>query len=35
MNKSRVVGVDIVKSVFHVCIWMVDGFVVLNRKISS
>ncbi|WP_325942660.1 phosphotriesterase family protein [Klebsiella quasipneumoniae] len=30
----RVVGIDIAKSVFHVCVWMVDGSVTWNKKIS-
>ena len=34
MNKIRVVGIDITKSVFQVCVWMVDGSVAWNRKIS-
>lgn len=34
MNKIRVVGIDIAKSVFQVCVWMVDGSVAWNRKIS-
>ncbi|CNH14236.1 Uncharacterised protein [Yersinia thracica] len=27
MNTIRVVGIDIVKSVFQVCVWMFDGSV--------
>lgn len=34
MNTIRVVGVDIAKSVFQVCVWNVDGSVALNKKIS-
>ncbi|MFS9421754.1 hypothetical protein [Citrobacter sp. C411] len=34
MDKIRVVGIDIAKSVFQVCVWMVDGSVAWNRKIS-
>lgn len=34
MNTIRVVGIDIAKSVFQVCVWMVDGSVAWNRKIS-
>ncbi|WP_320151020.1 IS110 family transposase [uncultured Tolumonas sp.] len=34
MSKIRVVGIDIAKSVFQVCVWMVDGSVAWNRKIS-
>ncbi|MGP2471659.1 hypothetical protein V1956_24360 [Yersinia sp. 2540 StPb PI] len=33
MNKIRVVGIDIAKSVFQVCVWMVDSSVAWNRKI--
>lgn len=35
MNKITVVGIDITKSVFQVCVWMVNGSVAWNRKISS
>ncbi|WP_430225309.1 hypothetical protein [Providencia sp. SP181] len=34
MNKVRVVGIDIAKSVFQVCVWMIDGSIAWNRKIS-
>lgn len=34
MNTIRVVGIDIAKSVFQVCVWMVDGSVAWNKKIS-
>ncbi|MEZ2578516.1 hypothetical protein [Buttiauxella ferragutiae] len=34
MNTIRVVGIDIAKSVFQVRVWMVDGSVAWNRKIS-
>ncbi|WP_267436338.1 hypothetical protein [Erwinia psidii] len=34
MNKLSVVGIDIAKSVFQVCVWMIDGSVAWNRKIS-
>lgn len=34
MNKIRVVGIDIAKSVFQVCVWMIDDSVARNRKIS-
>ena len=34
MNTTRVVGIDIAKSVFQICVWMVDGSVTWNRKIS-
>jgi len=32
MNTIRVVGIDIAKSVFQVCVWMLDGSVAWNRK---
>lgn len=34
MNTIRVVGIDIAKSVFQVCVWMLDGSVAWNIKIS-
>lgn len=34
MSRIRVVGIDIAKSVFQVCAWMVDGSVAWNKKIS-
>lgn len=34
MNKIRVVGIDIAKSVFQACVWMIDGSIAWNRKIS-
>jgi transposase len=34
MNTIRVVGIDIAKSVFQVCVWMVDGSAAWNKKIS-
>ena len=34
MNMIKVVGIDIAKSVFQVCVWVVDGSVAWNRKIS-
>lgn len=32
MNTIRVVGIDIAKSVFQVCVWMIDGSVAWNKK---
>lgn len=32
MNTIRVVGIDIAKSVFQVCVWMNDSSVVWNKK---
>ncbi|AJJ60779.1 Uncharacterised protein [Yersinia pseudotuberculosis] len=29
MNTIRVAGIDIAKSVFQVCVWMIDGSVVI------
>ncbi|MGU6020468.1 hypothetical protein ACV8MV_13030 [Klebsiella oxytoca] len=34
MNTIRVVGIDIAKSVFQVCVWMDDGSIAWNKKIS-
>lgn len=34
MSTIRIVGIDIAKSVFQVCVWMVDGSVAWNKKIS-
>ncbi|CNL85239.1 hypothetical protein [Yersinia aldovae] len=34
MNKIKVVGIDIAKSVFQVCAWMSDGSIASNRKVS-
>ncbi|WP_206865960.1 hypothetical protein [Aeromonas dhakensis] len=34
MNTIKVAGIDIAKSVFQVCVWMADGSVAWNRKIS-
>lgn len=34
MSTIKVVGIDIAKSVFQVCVWMADGSVAWNRKIS-
>ncbi|BET96787.1 IS110 family transposase [Xenorhabdus taiwanensis] len=34
MNTIKVVGIDLAKNVFQVCVWMDDGSVTLNRKIS-
>ncbi|MCR3973656.1 hypothetical protein NUK55_21555 [Aeromonas veronii] len=30
MNTIKVVGIDIAKSVFQVCLWMADGSVAWN-----
>ncbi|MGE4686820.1 IS110 family transposase [Yersinia enterocolitica] len=34
MNTIRVVGIDIAKSVFQVCVWMIDGSVAWNKKVT-
>uniref|UniRef100_UPI0036D864C8 IS110 family transposase n=1 Tax=Photorhabdus sp. RM157S TaxID=3342827 RepID=UPI0036D864C8 len=34
MNTIKVVGIDLAKNVFQVCVWMADGSVASNRKIS-
>jgi transposase len=34
MSTIRVVGIDIAKSVFQVCVWMLDGSVAWNKKVS-
>ncbi|MBS9438912.1 IS110 family transposase [Photorhabdus noenieputensis] len=33
MNMIKVVGIDLAKNVFQVCVWMEDGSVASNRKI--
>jgi hypothetical protein len=32
MNMIRVVGIGVAKSVFQVCIWMIDGSVARTEK---
>lgn len=34
MNEITVIGIDLAKSVFQVCVWMSDGSIVSNRKVS-
>ncbi|WP_416777572.1 IS110 family transposase [Xenorhabdus budapestensis] len=34
MNTIKVVGIDLAKNVFQVCVWMADGSVASNRKIA-
>ncbi|OKO97739.1 IS110 family transposase [Xenorhabdus eapokensis] len=34
MNAIKVIGIDLAKNVFQVCVWMADGSVASNRKIS-
>ncbi len=33
MNMIKVVGIDLAKNVFQVCVWMEDGSIASNRKI--
>jgi hypothetical protein len=35
MNTIRVVGIDIAKSVFQVCVWMVDGSIDLPLGLDT
>lgn len=35
MNKVSIVGINIAKSVFQLCVWMADGSIAWNRQISS
>lgn len=34
MNKIKGIGIDLAESVFQVCIWMSDGSIASNRKVS-
>ncbi|MDC9616151.1 IS110 family transposase, partial [Xenorhabdus khoisanae] len=34
MNTIKIVGIDLAKNVFQVCVWMEDGSVTSNRKVS-
>ncbi|MDF0533517.1 IS110 family transposase [Shewanella sp. A32] len=34
MNSIKVIGIDLAKSVFQVCVWMSDGSIAFNRKVS-
>ncbi|MDC9616407.1 IS110 family transposase [Xenorhabdus khoisanae] len=34
MNTIKVVGIDLAKNVFQICVWMEDGSVAANRKVS-
>lgn len=34
MNSIKVIGIDLAKSVFQVCVWMSDGSISFNRKVS-
>jgi len=34
MNAIKVIGIDLAKSVFQVCVWMSDGSIAFNRKVS-
>lgn len=35
MKTIKVIGIDIAKSVFQVCVWLIDGSVAWNRKVSE
>lgn len=34
MNAIKVIGIDLAKSVFQVCVWMNGGSIAFNRKVS-
>lgn len=34
MNSIKVIGIDLAKSVFQVCVWMSGGSIAFNRKVS-
>ena len=34
MNAIKVIGIDLAKSAFQVCVWMNDGSIAFNRKVS-
>ncbi|NDO83807.1 IS110 family transposase [Citrobacter sp. NCU1] len=34
MNAIKVIGIDLAKSVFQVCVWINDGSIAFNRKVS-
>lgn len=34
MNSIKLIGIDLAKSVFQVCVWMADGSVAWNKKVS-
>ncbi|MBD2806917.1 IS110 family transposase, partial [Xenorhabdus sp. ZM] len=34
MNTIKVVGIDLAKNVFQVCVWSTDNSVTWNKKIS-
>jgi len=33
MNEIKVIGIDLAKSVFQICVWMSDGNIASNRKV--
>ena len=35
MNAIKVIGIDLAKSAFQVCVWMNDGSIAFNRKVSQ
>nr|MCA6222591.1 IS110 family transposase [Photorhabdus antumapuensis] len=34
MNTIKVVGIDLAKNVFQVCVWLTDNSVAWNKKVS-
>lgn len=34
MNSIKVIGIDLAKSAFQVCVWMNDGSIAFNRNVS-
>ncbi|AWK41675.1 hypothetical protein [Photorhabdus laumondii] len=34
MNTTKVVGIDLAKNVFQVCVWLTDNSVAWNKKVS-
>lgn len=34
MNEIKVIGIDLAKSVFQICVWINDGNIASNRKVS-
>ena len=34
MNLIKVIGIDLAKSVFQICVWMNDESIAFNRKVS-
>ncbi|MBD2807133.1 IS110 family transposase, partial [Xenorhabdus sp. ZM] len=34
MNTIKVVGIDLAKHVFQVCVWLTDNSIAWNKKVS-